>query len=95
MNLCHPVGKALAAANNANIQFNSGEMAAQNKNQNQTNPTGHTKNFCFGKTVLPIMVLNDMTFTCKKCGISFEDKEHYKIHKGVHKHTKSRTSEYG
>lgn len=28
--LCHPVGKALTAANNANLQFNAGEMAAQN-----------------------------------------------------------------
>jgi hypothetical protein len=24
-----------------------------------------------------------MTFTCKKCGMSFEDKKHYEIHKGV------------
>jgi hypothetical protein len=26
--LCHPIRKALAAANNANLQFNAGEMAA-------------------------------------------------------------------
>ncbi len=49
MILCHPVGNALATINNANIQFNAGEMAAQNQNQNQTKcPTGHTKNFCDG-----------------------------------------------
>lgn len=41
------------------------------------------------------MVSNDMTFTCKKCGMSFEDKQHYEIYKGVHRHTKSRISEYG
>ncbi len=45
--------------------------------------------------VLPIMVLNDMTFTCKKCGMSFEDKKHYEIHKGVHKKVKSKVKEYG
>lgn len=46
--LCHPIGKALAAANNANIQFNLGVVDAQ-KNINQTKcPTGHTENYCDG-----------------------------------------------
>lgn len=36
-----------------------------------------------------------MGFTCKKCGMSFEDEKHYNIHKGVHKHVKSRVYEYG
>ena len=47
MILCHPVGKALATINIANIQFNAGQMAAQNQNQTKC-PTGHTKDFCSG-----------------------------------------------
>ncbi len=45
--LCHPVGKALVAANNANIQYNSGIVEAQNS-PNAKCPTGHTKDYCNG-----------------------------------------------
>src|ERR1700740_3092105 len=44
--LCHPVGKALTAANNANIQYNAGVEAAHDTNTNC--PTGHTKDYCEG-----------------------------------------------
>jgi len=27
--------------------------------------------------------------------MSFQDEQHYKIHKGVHKHARSKVSEYG
>ena len=46
MILCHPIGKALAAANNANIQYNAGVEAAHNTNTKC--PTGHTKDYCEG-----------------------------------------------
>jgi hypothetical protein len=36
-----------------------------------------------------------MTFKCKKCGTTFEDKQHYEIHKSVHKHARSRIYQYG
>ena len=32
---------------------------------------------------------------CKKCGMRFDDKKRYEIHKDVHKHVKSRVSQYG
>lgn len=44
--LCHPVGKALAAANNANIEFNAGIVAAQQ--HPTTKCPEHTKNACDG-----------------------------------------------
>ena len=35
------------------------------------------------------------SYKCKKCGMKFDDKQHYEIHKTVHKHVKSRISQYG
>jgi hypothetical protein len=34
-------------------------------------------------------------YRCKKCGSELPDKEHLKIHEGVHKRVKSTVSEYG
>lgn len=48
MILCHPFGKKLTAANNANLQYNSGLVAAQNSSPNAKCPAGHTKDYCQG-----------------------------------------------
>jgi tRNA(Ile2) C34 agmatinyltransferase TiaS len=34
-------------------------------------------------------------YKCKKCDMKFDDKKHYEVHKDVHKHVKSRISQYG
>ncbi len=39
------------------------------------------------------LVIVVMSFTCKKCGMSFEDKKHYEIHQGIQ--AKSRIYQYG
>jgi hypothetical protein len=54
MILCHPTGKALVAANNANIEFNKGGEAGHMRtltfnSTNQLNcPSGNSKEFCSG-----------------------------------------------
>jgi len=35
------------------------------------------------------------SFKCNKCGMVFDDKKHLDVHKEVHKHVKSKISEYG
>ncbi|MFY9798532.1 MAG: hypothetical protein WAK17_20425 [Candidatus Nitrosopolaris sp.] len=46
--LCHPVGKALAAANNAALQFNVGVVEGQKAPASMKCPTGHTEDYCKG-----------------------------------------------
>jgi uncharacterized C2H2 Zn-finger protein len=36
-----------------------------------------------------------LVFKCKKCGMHFDDKKHYEIHKTVHERVKSRVFQYG
>jgi transposase-like protein len=35
------------------------------------------------------------SYKCSKCGEKFDDKRHFEVHKTVHKHAKSKVSEYG
>lgn len=44
----HPTGQDLIKANNANIQYNLGIMAAQKANTIIKCPIGHTKSYCDG-----------------------------------------------
>jgi hypothetical protein len=34
-------------------------------------------------------------YRCKRCGMELPDKQHLKVHEGVHKYAKSRITEYG